>query len=252
MKYGICSLSIIPQRAAPQDEAEMVNQILFGDIFTIIETQKQWRKVKLVSDGYSGWIDEKQMTELNFSEFEEIKKAKSLVFQDNFGVTKILASHKEIQVYKGTSFYFTENNEAIFAETSGKIEPAKSSAKALLKFAKSFLTTPYLWGGRSVLGMDCSGFTQIVFKLCGYQLLRDTPEQETQGVSVSFENKKPGDLAFFTNKNGKVIHVGILLENNKIIHASGEVRIDNFTKNGIFNIERNLQTHSLQSIKRLF
>jgi len=252
MKYGICSLSIIPQRATPQDEAEMVNQLLFGDLFTIIETQSQWRKVKLISDGYMGWIDEKQMTELSFDEFQELKKAKQSVFQDNFGKAFILASDKEIQIYKGTSFYFNDSNEALYARTSGKVDSIKPSTSALIKYAKSFLTTPYLWGGRSVLGIDCSGFTQIVFKILGYHLFRDTPEQEAQGELVSFDNKKPGDVAFFSNKNGKVMHVGILLENNKIIHASGEIRIDSFSKKGIYNEEKQLQTHHLHSIKRLF
>ena len=252
MKYGICSLSIIPQRAAPQDEAEMVNQILFGDIFTIIETQNQWRKVLLVSDGYYGWIDEKQMTELSLAEFEELKNAKQNVLESDFANATILNSQKNIRVYRGSTFYFNVNNKSLFATVNGEFSSQKPSATALLKYAHSFLTVPYLWGGRSVLGIDCSGFTQIVYKLCGFALLRDTPQQETQGDLIKFENRKPGDLAFFINKIGGIIHVGILLENNKIIHASGEIRIDDFTETGIYRADHQLLTHQLHSIKRLF
>ncbi len=252
MKYGICSLSIIPQRAAPQDEAEMVNQLLFGDIFTVLESKNQWRKVLLVSDGYTGWIDEKQMTALNLAEFEELKNANQKVLDSNFSDATILNSRKNIQVYRGSTFYFNAKNNPLFAKVNGEFSSSQPSATAIIKYAQSFLTVPYLWGGRSILGIDCSGFTQVVYKLCGIALLRDTPQQETQGDLILFENKKPGDLAFFNNKYEKIIHVGILLNNNKIIHASGEIIIDDFTKTGIFRTDRNLHTHNLHSIKRLF
>ena len=115
-----------------------------------------------------------------------------------------------------------------------------------------YLNAPYLWGGKSPFGIDCSGFTQMVYKLCGYKLLRDAYQQSNQGDALSFiEESEPGDLAFFDNEEGKIIHVGIIMENNYIIHASGKVRIDRLDHLGIYNAEQNKHTHRLRVIKKI-
>jgi cell wall-associated NlpC family hydrolase len=122
----------------------------------------------------------------------------------------------------------------------------------LVKTAYQYLNSPYLWGGKTPFGIDCSGFTQMVYKLNGYKLLRDASQQSTQGEVLSFiEESEPGDLAFFDNEEGKIIHVGIMLENNYIIHASGKVRIDRLDHLGIYNAEINRHTHRLRVIKKI-
>ena len=120
------------------------------------------------------------------------------------------------------------------------------------EIAQSLLNVPYQWGGRSPMGMDCSGFTQVVFKILGKKLLRDAWQQAEQGVLVNFiEEIQPGDLVFFDNEEGRIIHVGIALANHKIIHASGCVRIDNLDHHGIYNTETRKYSHNLRIIKRV-
>ena len=128
----------------------------------------------------------------------------------------------------------------------------KLPKKEIIQKAFIFLNTPFLWGGKTPFGIDCSGFTQMVYKLCGYQLLRDAKKQATQGEVLSFiEESEPGDLAFFDNENGEIIHVGIILKEYHIIHAFGKVRIDTLDHSGIFNAELQKHTHKLRVIKKM-
>ena len=132
-----------------------------------------------------------------------------------------------------------------------KISGVKPKSE-LINTAYMYLNAPYLWGGKTLFGIDCSGFTQMVYKLNGYKLLRDASQQASQGEVLSFiEESEPGDLAFFDNEEGKIIHVGIMLENNYIIHASGKVRIDRLDHLGIYNAELNRHTHRLRVIKKI-
>jgi hypothetical protein len=122
----------------------------------------------------------------------------------------------------------------------------------LIETASMYLNTPYLWGGKSPFGIDCSGFTQMVYKINGYELKRDASQQAAQGEVLSFiEESEPGDLAFFDNSEGEIIHVGIILKNNYIIHAHGCVRIDRLDQSGIYNTEQNRHTHRLRVIKKI-
>ena len=122
----------------------------------------------------------------------------------------------------------------------------------LIETALLYLNTPYLWGGKTPFGIDCSGFTQMVYRLNGFQLLRDASQQATQGDALSFiEESSPGDLAFFDNNEGDIINVGIIMENHHIIHAHGKVRIDRIDHSGIYNVDTNTHSHKLRVIKSI-
>jgi cell wall-associated NlpC family hydrolase len=115
-----------------------------------------------------------------------------------------------------------------------------------------FLNSAYLWGGRSIFGVDCSGFCQTVFRFIGIPLLRDAYQQASQGEAIGFlEETKLGDLAFFDNEEGRITHVGMLLDQDTIIHASGRVRMDTIDHLGIVNVDTGLHTHKLRIIKRM-
>ena len=133
------------------------------------------------------------------------------------------------------------------AKSKGKLNKSDIVNTGLL-----YLNTPYLWGGKTPFGIDCSGFTQMVYKLNGFNILRDASQQASQGDALSFiEESSPGDLAFFDNNEGDIIHVGIIMENHRIIHAHGKVRIDLLDHSGIYNVDTQKHSHKLRVIKRI-
>ena len=122
---------------------------------------------------------------------------------------------------------------------------------SLEEVALSFLNSPYLWGGKTKFGTDCSGFVQSVFKIYGKILPRDSYQQALVGTEINLENSKTGDLAFFGKKIDSITHVGIVISNNRIIHSSGKVRIDNIVNEGILNVDSKKISHELQSVRRI-
>ena len=251
--FGICNLAIIPLRSEPSDKSEIVSQVLFGEHFQILDTLKQWSFIKMQFDGYEGWVDSKQyqlISDSNFNQLsEEIPVLNGDLIEYVTNSTNVL-----IPIPLGSSISFLKNaqiNSSNFefegTETTGKKEKSN-----LIKTAFMYLNAPYLWGGKTPFGIDCSGFTQMVYKLNGYHLLRDASQQSKQGEALSFiEESEAGDLAFFDNEEGSIIHVGIMMDDNYIIHASGKVRIDRLDHLGIFNAETNKHTHKLRVIKKI-
>jgi hypothetical protein len=251
--FAICNLSAIPMRLEPSDRSEIVSQVLFGEHFEIIEQVKQWSKIKLHYDAYEGWIDSKQYQIISEENFELLSKEAIIL---NADLVEYITAPNNIllPITLGASLSFL--NHADINSTNYDFEGLRVSGikpkDNLVKTAYQYLNSPYLWGGKTPFGIDCSGFTQMVYKLNGYKLLRDASQQSTQGEVLSFiEESEPGDLAFFDNEEGKIIHVGIMLENNYIIHASGKVRIDRLDHLGIYNAEINRHTHRLRVIKKI-
>jgi hypothetical protein len=251
--FGICNLAITPLRYEPSDKSEIVSQILFGEHFEILERSKQWSRIKMQYDAYEGWIDSKQFQIISETSFNQLSEDSIILNADLIeyitGPSNLL-----IPIPLGASLSFlnySEINTANFdfegTKTSG-IKPKDH----IINTAFMYLNSPYLWGGKTPFGIDCSGFTQMVYKLNGYKLLRDASQQCTQGEALSFiEESEPGDLAFFDNDEGNIIHVGIIMANNYIIHASGKVRIDRLDHLGIYNSEINKHTHKLRVIKKI-
>ncbi|MCX6199894.1 MAG: C40 family peptidase [Bacteroidetes bacterium] len=255
MKYGIGHLSIIPVRSEPSHKSELISQLLFGETFSVINEQKNWLQIECSYDGYQGWIDGNQFHELIEKDFRSIS-------ENNCGISMELSGtaasgSDSVPIVAGSSLPFFDGiNFKIGKEKfiyNGQSITADGKTNALLeRVAMRYLNAPYLWGGRSPFGIDCSGFTQLVFKFMNVQLKRDAYQQAEQGAIVNFiEETLPGDLAFFNNEEGKIIHVGIILKDNKIIHASGKVRIDKLDHFGIHNACLKKYSHQLKIIKRL-
>ena len=253
MKYGISNLSIVPMRAEAADQAEMVNQILFGEHFKVLESRKKFSKIRLAHDSYEGWICNKQWIEIQEDIYKTLDKEVATITTDILDI--ITKDHHQpivigsiLPSYK--SGHALINNEMY--QFDGLTTPGFVKKEKLVENALMYLNAPYLWGGRSPLGIDCSGFTQMVYRLQGVDLPRDAYQQAKVGTTLSFvEESEPGDLAFFDNNEGKIIHVGIILEDNHIVHASGKVRIDRIDQQGIFNTELGIHTHKLRLIKSI-
>lgn len=248
MQYGICNLSLVPLRLDPSDKSELVSQVLYGEHFKVLEKRKNWSKIRLAFDNYEGWIDNKQFFEITNLDYDEIDRLKPEYSSDlvEFVEDKF---NQLIPVLLGSSLNSSKFLDHVHDGNSiVNVQPKNN----LLKIASLYLNSPYLWGGKSPFGIDCSGFTQMVYKINGYKLLRDASQQATQGEVLSFiEESEPGDLAFFDNADGDIIHVGIIMENNYIIHAHGNVRIDRLDQSGIYNVDTNKHTHKLRVIKKI-
>ncbi|MDN3619440.1 C40 family peptidase [Polaribacter undariae] len=255
MLYGICNLSIVPLRAEESNQSEMTSQVLFGEAFEVIEKQKEWSKIRLTFDNYEGYIDNKQYTEISADFYSKLKSEKQYFSGEMIDfITNSKNELTTIPLGSNLPFY-NAGKLQINAETyiyEGAILSEEESKHKIAQTAFNYLNTPFLWGGKTPFGIDCSGFTQMVYKLCGYQLLRDANQQATQGEVLSFiEESEAGDLAFFDNEEGEIIHVGIILSDYHIIHAHGKVRIDTLDHSGIFNAELQKHTHKLRIIKKM-
>ena len=251
--FGICNLAIVPVRAEASDRSEMISQLLFGDYFIILEKLPKWVKIKAAFDNYEGWIDSKQYQAITENQYQILLNSENIYNGELIDFISY-SNNQLMPIPLGSSLTFLDIDEINTAnfQFEGLKECGVNSKDNLLKTAFLYLNAPYLWGGKTPFGIDCSGFTQMVYKINGYKLLRDASQQATQGEPLSFiEESEPGDLAFFDNDEGNIIHVGIMMENNYIIHASGKVRIDRIDHLGIYNVETGRHTHKLRVIKKL-
>ncbi|WP_339754151.1 C40 family peptidase [uncultured Winogradskyella sp.] len=248
MQYGICNLGIVPIRLEPSDTSEMVTQALYGDRFKVLEKRKNWSRIRFSFDKYEGWIDNKQYKEIEEFDYKGLSNSDMKLSKDLIEFVSD-ASNNLYLIPVGSDL----NGLALLHHNfDGSILSSKRNKSEIIKTSFLYLNSPYLWGGKTPFGIDCSGFTQIVYKLNGYKLFRDASEQASQGEALSFiEESEPGDLAFFDNAEGNIIHVGIIMEDNHIIHAHGKVRIDRLDHSGIYNIDKNMHTHKLRVIKKI-
>lgn len=258
MEFGIINLSIVPVRAEPSDRSEMVTQLLFGELLVVEEYRTTWACIRNVYDNYEGWVDRKQIQQIEEEEFNRLNKYNPCYVNDLVEVVHDLETYNVIPVVMGSKFRNLNDNIFIVAgkkyEYTGQFvcSGKEVSLKSVLEHAMMFINTPYLWGGKSPFGLDCSGFVQLVYMLSGVYLLRDSSEQAGMGEHISFlDEALPGDLLFFDNKDGEITHVGIYLKDHEIIHASGKVRVDKIDHQGIFNTDLNKYTHQLRLIRRI-
>lgn len=256
MNSVICPLSIVPVRKDANDRSEMITQWLFGETAEVLERQEKWTKLQFDHDGYEGWVDNKQIADCTTPNFDPDLRVMNQHTVVDLGDRQVLMPYGGVlPFYDSGHILWQERRVPVNAVTNRSVTGDRSELIDI--YLHPFLGAPYLWGGRTPAGVDCSGLVQMIFMLMGIYLDRDAAQQADEGDPVeSLDDALPGDLAFFHNDQGKIVHVGIVLqrlgeEGFHVAHASGRVRIDRLDREGIFNAEDNAYTHRLHSIRRV-
>lgn len=252
MEIFVCENVFVPLRSGPSHKSEMLSQVLFGEKYKIVDQSGKWVKIELESDNYTGWID---LDHIQHSLSENNSKGlvlnRSLLCFRNDKSKMILEPGCEIYNpdFKDKTFRIEERIYTTDPDFSDSYISVKES---ITDTALRFINSPYIWGGRVPSGIDCSGFTQLVYKIHGITIPRDSGQQAESGETVSFiNNTKPGDLVFFDNERGNISHVGMIFSAGLVIHASGKVRIDTIDHQGIYKPEIGGYSHHLRLIKRI-
>ncbi len=257
LAYSFCNVTLMPIRSEPTHKSEQISQLLYGERAEIQQVNNsEWAKIKCANDGYEGWCKVAQLTMITYKEY---KKTIKYISYSNFNA--LLLNNYKLYLPLGCELTYLKklNTEFKLIKFNGKkIDISKTIFKVddVINAATNYMNAPYLWGGRSVTGIDCSGLTQMAYKLCNFSLPRDASQQANIGVLVDFlQSSICGDLAFFDDKDGKIVHVGILIDNQTIIHASdtaGKVTIDKIDQGGIISTKQKKRTHKLRFVKRIF
>ena len=248
IKDAYCLVSIAPVRLAADDGSEITTQLLFGELVEVHSFDHPWAKIRTISDGYEGYIDHKHISYLTQKEARRWSEGLSYLKEREVNITTPWGKQR---ICRGSSLPENETHFSIGSAEFVVNDRPRSEFESVLDYAEDYLNTPYLWGGKSPFGIDCSGIVQVIYRLFGWNLPRDCDEQVNHGQEINFEDIQAGDLAYFKNKTGKVTHVGILDGDSGIIHASGHVRRDTFNREGIFREDIESLTHPLYIIKRL-
>ncbi|MDB5191651.1 MAG: NlpC/P60 family protein [Segetibacter sp.] len=252
MSFLICVVPVCPVRSEGSHRNEQVSQLLFGEVAELLESTKDFVKVRCLHDGYIGWCQTSQLETIE----DEAANFKRILAPDY--LNSIACNGSTMHIPFGSNVGYFDGRKQIgkleFDIKTEGVSPSKQliSEAEIERLAMLYLNTSYQWGGRSIFGVDCSGFTQTVFSFFDIALQRDAYQQATQGEAIGFlQEVKCGDLAFFDNEEGRITHVGIMLSPDTIVHASGKVRIDTIDYSGIVNRETGVRTHKLRIIKRV-
>ena len=258
LAYAYCNVPIMPVRSEPSHKAEQVTQLLYGEKAEVQEVNnKDWAKICCAWDDYEGWC---KLSQLKVVQKKEYRKETKYLSANHTG--KLIMPEQEMLLPLGSELMSMRGGSMVPVNEPGKFKGKKLTIKksiadfdSLKAAAMKYLHVPYLWGGRSAAGIDCSGLTQMVFKLCNHKLPRDASQQAQVGSLVDFlQHAACGDLAFFDEKDGRINHVGMLLDNQTIIHAtdaSGRVVIDRIDQGGIISVSLKRRTHNLRMVRKV-
>ena len=263
MNYGITHLSQISMREQPSHQSQLVSQLLFGDAYQVEVFAGDWLKIRTLDCGYEGYIEKKQWNEMHEDDASEYTSLSKYMVTDYLIFIKEFETNVTFPVFIGSSFPYPKDNMLILGNSIFVVElpevrtfpnyPNLSEQQtALIQFALGYLRAPYLWGGRTPAGIDCSALVQLAFKSIHIPLHRDASQQVNYGIQIDFATEwQVGDIAFFDNKEGEITHTGIILGKDKILHASGFVKIDMLDSTGIYNKQIEQYTHNLRTVKRI-
>ena len=257
MKNGICLNPLVPLRAAPTEKSEMTDQVLFGEDFEILEGNNQWMYIKRRVDAYEGWFNSRHYLPCTGDQIHQMADSPNHTL--NLPFNRLMVDNTPLILPAGSILPFFDREKKHFRlgekeyTLQENLQEDKNNKRELIETtARQFINAPYLWGGKTVFGMDCSGFTQILYRIAGIDIPRDSHQQVEHGTTVNFvKEARTGDLAFFGNDEGRISHTGIMLESGHIIHASGKVRLDPIDQQGIYNREIKRYTHRLRVVKRM-
>jgi gamma-D-glutamyl-L-lysine dipeptidyl-peptidase len=280
--YGISNLSVINTRYAPNHAAEMATQATLGTPVKILKKEKGHYFVR-TPDNYLSWTETRGIVTMNNTDFENWQVSKKLVYTDLLGfayseasetsspISDLVAGNILQVLEEANGFYkvsFPDKRVAFISTKRAQLydkwkNQSNPSADQLLKTARNFLGIPYLWGGTSVKGLDCSGFTKTSYLLHGIVLPRDASQQalvgdavdilekDTLNIDKALKNLLPGDHLFFAadKRTKRVTHTAIYIGNGEFIHAAGLVRINSMI-GGTKNYD-DFQSRTLVSARRV-
>ncbi len=248
--FTIISLPLVALRAERSEKSEMVSQLLFGQQVEILEEKEDWFFIRNLTDNYEGWVSASCLHKKHFTQTEH-HFSNRLVLKSSYTLCTKLSNHEKILLSGGSLVPQPQKGQFRLLEETYQLDNWDNQKTTITQLALQYLNSPYLWGGKSIMGIDCSGFVQVIFSMLGKEIPRDAFQQAKAGKTIHFLSQaKSGDVAFFENKEHNIVHVGILINPNQIIHASGSVKIEPIDQQGIISLSTKKYTHYLRIIKR--